>query len=44
MAAGTHTLTWDGRDEHGSQVANGVYFCELRAGTNASRQRMVLLR
>jgi FlgD Ig-like domain len=44
MAAGTHTLTWDGRDERGGQVANGVYFYELRAGTNASRRRMVLLR
>lgn len=26
-----HEVEWDGTDEHGEEVANGVYFCQLRA-------------
>jgi flagellar hook assembly protein FlgD len=27
--AGEHSLTWDGRDNSGSQVARGVYFARV---------------
>lgn len=30
QAAGDHVLVWDGLDENGTSVANGVYFCRLR--------------
>jgi hypothetical protein len=32
MAAGDHTLTWDGRDEWGRSQPSSVYFVRLRAG------------
>ncbi len=37
MAAGTHVATWNGKDERGRFVPNGVYFCRMRAATNEGR-------
>ena len=31
-AAGEHTIGWNGRDEFGREVADGVYFARLRTG------------
>jgi hypothetical protein len=42
--AGTLTLTWDGRDSRGSQVATGVYFYAIKAGANEVVNKMVLLK
>lgn len=39
-----HTLSWDGRDGAGNQVASGVYFCQLSAGAGRLVRRMLLLR
>ena len=33
---------WDGRNEHGETVANGVYFCTLRAGRFSATRKMVV--
>ena len=44
MPAGFHVATWDGRDDRGYSVANGVYYYELLAGPVSARRRMVLLR
>jgi hypothetical protein len=41
---GTHTEQWDGRDEHGRHVADGVYVVKLRAGETSFTQKLVLLR
>lgn len=41
---GSHTLTWDGRDNTGRPVASGVYFYQLRAGDFALVRKMNLLR
>ena len=41
--AGTYSVVWDGRDRHGQEMANGVYFYELRAGAFRSMRRMVLM-
>jgi hypothetical protein len=35
---------WDGRDEHGEQVAGGVYFYTLQAGQLTATRRMVLMK
>ena len=32
FAAGSHAVTWDGRDRDGNPVARGIYFYRLRAG------------
>jgi hypothetical protein len=44
MPAGEHMLAWDGRDEHGVQVASGVYFVRLQAGSDTASRKVVLLR
>ena len=42
--AGRHAVTWDGRDERGSEVASGVYLVHLRAGDDSSRRKVALVR
>jgi hypothetical protein len=44
MPAGTHTITWDGRNSSGSAVASGVYFYELTSSTEQARRKMVLMK
>jgi hypothetical protein len=41
--AGTHQVTWDGRDSSGSKVARGVYFCRMNAGEFAATEKLVIL-
>ena len=41
---GYHTVTWDGRDDSGQEVASGVYFYRLTAGNFADTKRMVLMK
>ncbi|MEZ4654599.1 MAG: FlgD immunoglobulin-like domain containing protein [Candidatus Eisenbacteria bacterium] len=41
LPAGHHELSWDGRDEHGSAVAAGVYFYQIRAGAFEAVGRLV---
>ena len=42
--AGRYTITWDGRNQAGAQVASGVYLYELRAGSFRSVQKMLLMK
>jgi hypothetical protein len=44
MAAGTHEIIWDGKDNHGSQVASGIYFYKLRSGDYEDTKKMVLMK
>jgi len=44
MPAGYHRVRWDGRDEAGRQVASGVYFCRVQAGSFSDATKMVLLK
>jgi flagellar hook assembly protein FlgD len=41
--AGRHRITWDGRDDRGRQVASGVYWLRLEAGTERRAVRAVLV-
>jgi hypothetical protein len=41
---GVKTAVWDGRDDSGQQVATGVYFCRLRAGSFTSIRKMAFLK
>jgi N-acetylmuramoyl-L-alanine amidase len=42
--AGLYEVRWDGRDDHGSVVASGVYFCHLQVGARAQSRKMNLVR
>jgi hypothetical protein len=42
--AGTHEVTWDGRDEGGNEVASGVYLYRLQAGDFDQTKKMVLMK
>jgi flagellar hook assembly protein FlgD len=41
---GIHTVTWDGRNNYGGQMASGVYFLRLQTGTFHQTQKMLLVR
>jgi predicted extracellular nuclease len=44
MSAGQHTLTWRSVDDHGNEVASGLYFCRFQAGDFKTVRKMVLLK
>ncbi len=44
VSPGVHTVVWDGRDDTGSFVASGVYFCRMDASDYTSRRKLILLR
>ncbi len=44
VTAGSHTLSWDGRDAGGADVESGIYFCQLRSQQGSVTRKMVLLR
>jgi hypothetical protein len=44
LAAATHEVTWNGRDQAGRSVASGVYFYSLKANGMHETRKMILLR
>ena len=44
MPSGTHTTTWDGRDDDGHQLASGLYFLRFKAAGVDHIGKMVLLK
>jgi hypothetical protein len=44
QAPGMHTITWQGTDTAGRQMASGVYYYRLRMGETAVTRRMLLVR
>ncbi len=44
ITAGTHTATWDGRDDSGRAVSSGVYISRLTSGKNTATGRMALVK
>ncbi len=41
--AGTHTVTWDARDQAGTPVRGGVYFCKMEVGSWTNVKKMVFV-
>jgi zinc metalloprotease ZmpB len=44
LAAGAHTLAWDGRNDLGEPASPGVYFARLQAGRLSRVEKLVLTR
>lgn len=43
-AAGLYQITWDGRNESGTQVPSGAYFYSLKTGDFSATKHMLLLK
>jgi len=44
LAAGTHSLVWEGRDDAGATVPAGLYLARLDAGGTSQTRRVVVVR
>jgi hypothetical protein len=44
LAAGRHTVSWEGRDDRGGDVAQGVYVLRLESGSDVATRKVVLTR
>lgn len=42
--AGFHQTLWNGFDDNGVRVENGIYFVRLQAGTFVAKQKIVMMR
>jgi flagellar hook assembly protein FlgD len=44
MAAGQHSLVWNGLDDAKNPVGNGVYFYRLSSGGKSKTRKMIMLK
>jgi len=44
QSAGNYRVIWDGKDEQGTEVANGIYFDKITSGSFAKIRKMTLLK
>jgi len=44
QTAGLHSVVWNGKDDTGFQVGNGVYFYKLTAGKFSDTRKMILMK
>jgi hypothetical protein len=42
LPAGYHSVIWDGRDERGSSVPSGIYFCRFHAADSKGEVRKLI--
>ncbi len=43
-SAGSHVVRWDGRDQDGRSLSNGIYFLRLRSGMRSVSSRFAVVR
>jgi len=43
LAQGNHTISWEGRDQSGKEVVNGIYFCQLMVGTISQVRKILVI-
>lgn len=44
LGVGTHSFTWDGRNDSGNTVASGVYFYRVSVNGNTLLNKMLMLK
>jgi hypothetical protein len=44
MTAGTYTVNWNGNNSAGQQIASGVYFYKMTAGSFTDTKKMILVK
>ena len=44
LPAGEHHITWDGKNDHGRELASGAYFYRLEADREVLAKKLILLR
>jgi len=44
MRRGAYSINWNGADDRGRVLANGIYFCRLAAGNYRATEKLVLQR
>ncbi len=44
IAAGVHSIVWDGRNNFGGQVASGMYIYRVVAGNYSAVKKMIMLK
>ena len=44
LAAGNHSIVWDGTNQSGSKVSSGIYFYRLQTSDDTRNNRMILLK
>jgi hypothetical protein len=44
QTAKMYRVVWDGHDDHGAQVASGIYIYRLKAGENVAINKMIFLK
>jgi hypothetical protein len=44
MQSGTHSITFNGRDDAGNELSSGMYIYELKSGANISAKKMFLIK
>lgn len=44
LPVGRHEIIWDGRNEHGAKVPNGIYFYRIQIGRTNFTKKMILSR
>ena len=40
---GTHSVSWDGRDENGSMATNGLYFCRVVTNEKETQMKRIVI-
>lgn len=44
LAAGYHSVTWDGTNDAGQQLPSGIYYLRLQAGHDSMVQKMIMVK
>ena len=44
LAAGKHSVVWNGTDDSDKSVSSGIYFYKMRAGSYTSTKKMILMK